>query len=92
MVVNGQRDIWMDKCVAALTSAGFTSITQNSAVFQVEAHYKKATTWGSILLSLIPVGPDTKIAAVSTANVDNIFALFSSPNKKILSAFKGALN
>ena len=39
----------------------------------------------------MPDDEDTKITAVSTANVDNIFALFKSPNKTILSKFKEGL-
>jgi hypothetical protein len=47
--------------------------------------------WGTILITLAPTVSDTKITAVSTGNVDNIFSLFKSPNKTILSAFKKGL-
>jgi hypothetical protein len=35
---------------------------------------------------------ETKIKAAATGNMDNAFALFASPNRKILSQFKDNLN
>jgi hypothetical protein len=91
LVVEGNREDWLEKCVAALETSGFTKVTKNTTLHQIEASYKKFTVWGSILITLSPSGPDTKIFAVSTANVDNVFALFSSPTKAILEAFKARL-
>ena len=91
MVVPGAREEWMQKCVAALESSRFTKVTENAALFQITANYKKFMTWGTVLVTLTPSGTDTKITAVSTANVDNVYALFRSPNKVILSAFKKGL-
>ena len=91
MVVSGSRDKWLQKCVRALESSGFTKVTKSASLYQLEANYKKFMTWGTVLITLSPTGTDTKITAVSTANVDNIFALFKSPNKTILSAFKAGL-
>jgi len=91
VVVPGTREEWMQKCAKALELQGFTKVTTNATLFQVEANYKKVATWGTILLTLTPAGNDTKITAVSTANVDNIYALFKSPNKTILSEFKKGL-
>lgn len=91
MVVSGSREEWLQKCVKVLELSGFTKVTKNAAIYQIEANYKKFMTWGTVLITLTPSGTDTKITAVSTANVDNIFALFKSPNKTILSAFKEGL-
>lgn len=91
MIVSGGREIWLQKCVSALESSGFTKVTKNAALYQLEANYRKFMTWGTVLITLTPSGPDTKISAVSTANMDNIFALFKSPNKTIMSAFKDGL-
>jgi hypothetical protein len=46
------------------------------------------TVWGEIIVTLSPEADNVKINAKSTANADNIFALFSSPNQKILDQFK----
>jgi hypothetical protein len=91
MVVTGNREDWLKKCGTALESQGFTKIATNSTLFQIEANYKKVTIWGEILITLTPAGNDTKITAKSTTNVDNIYALFTSSNKKILSEFKKGL-
>ena len=91
MVMAGTREEWMQKCTSALESSGFTKLNTNKTLYQIEANYKKSTIWGSITITLIPVNEDTKITAVSTANVDNIYALFKSPNKTILSKFKEGL-
>ena len=90
-VVSGPRTDWIKKCDDALRRGKFTNVIYNSALFQIEANYKKLTVWGEILITLVPAGSDTKINVISTANVDNIFALFQSPNKTIQSAFKGEL-
>lgn len=91
MVVAGIREEWLKKCARALKSSGFTKVTTNGTLYQIEANYKKFTTWGTILITLTPDGNDTRITAVSTANVDNVYALFKSPNKAILSKFKEGL-
>ena len=91
LVLSGSREAWMEKCSAALEASGFKNVTKNGPLFQIAANYKKFTVWGEILITLTPSGSDTKVAATSTANVDNIFALFKSPNKAILSAFKEGL-
>lgn len=91
IVVSGAREGWLHKCQIALEESGFTKVTPNAVLHQIEANYKKLTTWGTILITLTPAGNDTKITVVSTANMDNIFALFKSPNKTILSKFKEGL-
>lgn len=90
--VNGSRDIWFTKSVEALNAAGFKKVVPNDTLFQITADYKKATVWGEILISFLPSdNGQTVINMKSTANVDNIYALFKSPNKTILDRFKSNL-
>ena len=70
LVVSGDRAEWLEKCANALASSGFTKITKNTALSQIEPDYKKLTVWGTILVTLTPAGSDTKLTIVSTANVD----------------------
>ena len=91
MVVSGIREEWLQKCVGSLELSGFTGVTTNETLYQIEANYKKFNTWGTIQITLTPAGNDTRIIAIATANVDNIQALFKSPNRTILSKFKEGL-
>lgn len=75
------------KCELALSKGGFKNITTNKSLKQLGGQYKKFTVWGEIEVALFEVNGETEINIKSTANVDNIFALFSSPNNKILKAF-----
>ena len=75
----------------ALKNGEFTSINTNNVLNQIRANYKKLTVWGEISVTLIENNDKVKIVAVSTANSDNIFALFNSPNKVILDNFKNNL-
>lgn len=92
IVVDGPRDKWLARCKDSLQKAGFGAVKANPALNQVEGTFRKFSVWGEILITLTPEGQNTKIVAKSTANVDNIFALFSSPTKKILAAFKDNLS
>lgn len=87
-VVSGGREQWLPRCKQALANGGFTKVEANEAFGQIKADFKKFTVYGSIEVTLLPEGQNTKVIAKATANVDNIFALFSSPGKKILNAFK----
>ena len=90
-VVAGPRETWLAKCNQALIAGKFTALDVNQVLFQVKGNYKKVTVWGSIEITLAPEGNNTRITAKAMANVDNIFALFSSPGKKILYVFKSNL-
>jgi hypothetical protein len=93
LVVHGERKEWFDKCRAALERQGFGHIEIDDQLGQVHASYKKLTVWGSIDITLRPVDADaTEIHLAVTANVDNLYALFRSPTKKILETFKSGLN
>jgi hypothetical protein len=89
VVVSGPREQWLAACKYALESQGFTKVDVSAALFQIKANYKKATVWGDLEVTLVPEGADaTKINAKATANIDNLFAAFSSPGRKIIDRFK----
>ena len=91
-VVDGPRDEWLSKVEQALTTQGFTNVQTSAALYQADASYKKATVWGTLAVTLLPEGEAaTRIRATATANVDNLFAAFSSPGRKILGRFKQGL-
>lgn len=89
--VNGTLEDLKSKVEIALTKGEFTSININNALNQITANYKKLTVWGEISITLIENNKRVKINVVSTANTDNVFALFNSPNKVILDNFKNNL-
>ena len=93
--VDGNREIWLDKVQRALEVSKFTNINCNKTFYQVNADYKKFTVWGEISITLISVDTTKEqidIHIKATSNVDNIYALFKSPNKTIIEAFKSGLN
>jgi hypothetical protein len=91
-VVDGPRADWMDRCGAALERANFTNVRANTTLYEISADYKRLTVWGTLTVALLPEGDTaTRLNAAATANVDNIFALFGSPGKKIIAAFKAGL-
>jgi hypothetical protein len=92
VVVKGERSELLERCRTALQRGGFSKIDVNSVLFQVDARYRKFTTSGTLLLSLLPVPEGVEISMRSTANADNIYAIFRSPNQKILRAFKDNLS
>ena len=89
--VNGTIEDWKTKDEKALEIGEFTSIKSNNILNQINANYKKLTVWGEISVTLTEYNGKVKINAVSTANSDNVFALFNSPNKVILDNFKNNL-
>lgn len=91
-VVAGPREEWLLRCRSALEAEGFTKIDVSKTLFQIGANYKKATVWGDLEITLLPEGDSsTKINARATANVDNVFAAFGSPGRKILDRFKAGI-
>lgn len=89
--VKGELDELKEKCVNALNSGGFKKIENNSFLNQLSAKYSKATVVGKIEITLVENEKGVEINVKSTANSDNIFALFSSPNDKIMNAFSSNL-
>ena len=86
--VKGNIEDIKQRAENALNNGDFTSIQTNGLLNQITANYKKFSVWGEIKITLNENQDKTNIDVISTANSDNIFALFSSPNDKILSAFK----
>jgi hypothetical protein len=86
--VKGSIEEWLGKVEQSLMIGEFTSVKTNKTLNQITGNYKKFTVWGEISVTLLPEGEYVKINATSTANVDNIFALFTSPNQRILNQFK----
>jgi hypothetical protein len=75
------------KCQNAILDGGFTTMISNELLGTYSASYKSFTTVGGIDVNLIERDNSVNVIVKSTANTDNIFALFSSPNDKILRAF-----
>lgn len=86
--VKGNPEEWLTKAEQALHKGGFANVKTNKLLNQITGDYKKLTVWGEIIVTLLPESENVKINAKATANADNIFALFSSPNQKILEQFK----
>jgi hypothetical protein len=86
--VKGNTEEWLTKAEQALRNGGFSNVKTNTLLNQITGDYKKFSVWGEIIVTLLPEADNVKINAKSTANTDNIFALFSSPNQKILDQFK----
>ena len=90
-LVNGEINEIKRMVSSALSRGGFSSIMENKLLNQFTADYKKMTIWGKIIITLYEENDKVAITAKSTANVDNIYALFSSPTQKILDKFKANL-
>ncbi len=89
--VKGSVEFVRISILKALKSGGFTNVKEIGFVNQITASYKTMTVWGSISLIMFEEGEFVIIDAEATANIDNIYALFSSPTKKILAKFKQGL-
>ncbi|ERL64139.1 hypothetical protein [Schleiferilactobacillus shenzhenensis] len=93
IVVGGGREQWMQNMVSILTNNGFKKVDANAATMRVTGDYHKATTYGGIEAILTPVGDSqTQIQLIATANVDNVYALFTSPTQKILDKVMNAIH
>jgi hypothetical protein len=88
LVVAGGRDEIFQRCQVSLRAGGFSGVEANTTLYQLTANFRNLTTWGELLVTLLPEGANTRLTLKATANVDNIYALFSSPTKKVLNAFK----
>jgi hypothetical protein len=89
--VNDTVDNLLLKSQNALSKGGFKKINTNNLLNQITADYKTFTVIGSIIVTIADDNGKSRININSTANADNIFALFSSPNQKILDQFKNNL-
>ena len=84
---NGTLEEVKIKCKSALEVGGFKKIEQNDNLNQLNAKFNNFFAVGSLEIGLAKTEHGINISLKSTANVDNIFALFSSPNDKIMKSF-----
>jgi hypothetical protein len=93
IVVTGERDEWLNRCTKGLIAAGFKDVQTSTTLGQVAGAYKKFPTHGELTITVAPCpqAGHTQLTLRSTAAVDNIYALFVSPNKKILVTAKASL-
>ncbi|WP_139312882.1 hypothetical protein [Novacetimonas hansenii] len=86
--VSGSRQDWLSKCEKALHNAGFKSVLVNSELSLLSAKISTLTLSGSIKIFISESDSGfINLRAESSANIDNIYALFRSPNNKILEMF-----
>ncbi|MEU1489386.1 hypothetical protein ACIQZN_29570 [Streptomyces sp. NPDC097595] len=90
LVVAGQREEWLTRCEQGLIAAGFKDVRSLADLGQVTGTYRKFPTWGELTITVVPGAQSgyIRLTLHSTAAVDNIYAIFSSPNKKVLEAAK----
>ena len=84
---NGTIEEATKKCGTALENGGFKKIEKNESLNHINAKFNNFFVVGSIEIALSQSDHGVTIALKSTANADNIFALFSSPNDKIMKSF-----
>lgn len=86
--VSGSREDWLSKCEKALHNAGFKSVIVNKELSLLSAKISTLTLSGSLKIFISESDSGfINLRAESSANVDNIYALFRSPNNKILEMF-----
>ncbi|MCT9003563.1 hypothetical protein [Streptomyces rhizosphaerihabitans] len=90
LVVAGERDDWLTRCAKGLITAGFKNVQTSTVLGQVTGKYRKFPTHGELTVTVVPSAHSghSQLTLRSTAAVDNIYALFASPNKKILATAK----
>jgi|TARA_B110000503_G_scaffold134175_1_gene212752 hypothetical protein len=71
----------------ALEAGGFKKIENKDSLDQLNAKFNNFFVGGSIDVGLAKTEHGVNISLKSTANADNVFALFSSPNDKIIKSF-----
>ena len=84
---NGSLEDVKIKCMSALEAGGFKKIENNDSLNQLTAKFNNFFVVGSIDICLASTEHGVTLSLKSTANTDNIFALFSSPNDKIMKSF-----
>ena len=84
---NGDLDEAKSKCLKSLETGGFKKIKENASLNNITAKFNNFFVVGSIDIALSKNDHGITVSLKSTANADNIFALFSSPNDKIMKSF-----
>lgn len=93
LVVEGTRDTWIARVEDALNRGGFKKVKRSDTLGQVTATLRKMTVVGDIFVTLTPTddGQRTHLSIKARGNVDNVFALKSSPGQKIIDRLKTKL-
>lgn len=87
--VVGSREEIRAKIYKALELAGFVNIQKLDLIEQISAKYHRFPYWGTIEITLLESSDDRiHVRIFISANIDNIYALFVSPGKKISEKFK----
>tara|TARA_B110001452_G_C15150312_1_gene400360 strand:+ start:86 stop:394 length:309 start_codon:yes stop_codon:yes gene_type:complete len=84
---NGTLEEAKIKCKSALEAGGFKKIEENENLNALSAKFNNFFAVGSLGIGLAKTDHGINISLKSTANADNIWALFSSPNDKIMRSF-----
>ena len=84
---NGTLEEAKIKCKSALEAGGFKKIELNDSLNQFNAKFNNFFAIGSLDIGLANTDYGINVSLKSTANADNIWALFSSPNDKIINSF-----
>ena len=85
--VQGTIEQVKEKSISALNIGGFKNIDCNDSLNQIIAKFNNFFVVGKIEVLISKTDNGIDINLKSTANADNIFALFSSPNDKIMKTF-----
>lgn len=89
--VGGAREQIKEAVKTALEVSGFTHIQSFDQMDQITAKYRHFPYYGTIEISLLEESEGrTHLRILVSANIDNIYALFVSPGKKIAEKFKVA--
>ena len=87
LMFHGSISSAFNKSSEACESGGFKNIEPNESLHHIKARFNNFFVVGQIEISLTEAENGIQVQLVSTANVENIWALFSSPNDKILGQF-----
>tara|TARA_B100000900_G_C20471248_1_gene671492 strand:- start:32 stop:337 length:306 start_codon:yes stop_codon:yes gene_type:complete len=85
--VQDTLEVVKEKSLSALNQGGFKKIENNNNLNQITAKFNNFFVVGNIEIMFAKNDNGVDINLKSTANADNIFALFSSPNDKIMKSF-----
>jgi hypothetical protein len=90
LVVRGTREDWLTRVAKSLMAGGYKDVRTSEPLGQVTGKYRKFPTYGEITVTVCPAAATdmTQLTLRTTADVDNIYALFSSPNKKLMGVAK----
>lgn len=93
IVVNGSREDWLEKCASVMRAQGFKRVMTDETLFQVTGNWKPVigTLYGDVQVAVLPDGDNTRLQITGTGAVDNIYALFGSPGKRLIAKFKSGI-